>query len=160
MTVIPLRKEQPPPPASPRKLTVSRIDGHRGWSSGSSYEMIAASDGSVELIGPRKTLTVADGERLWKTLGRYEMKSWTDGDLEVRWVYGDAEGTPPEYGGRQAAHWLWLDIAVGEKVYPPTNLRLAGQTYIHKDHIVLANSSATYHGKKLREALKALRLDK
>jgi hypothetical protein len=155
MAVIPLRKEQPPP-APIRKLTVSRIDGHREWSAGVSYLMIASSDGSVELIGSRKTLHIADGKRLAATLGRYAMQPWTDGDLSVRWVYGTADGVSSEYGGRRDEHWLWLDIAIGEKTYPPTNPTRAGQTYIETQHVVLANSSATYHGKKLRDALRRL----
>jgi hypothetical protein len=60
MAVIPLRKDQPPPPEPLRKLTVSRIDGHR-MGAGVSYLMIAA---SVELIGDRKSIHIADGKRL------------------------------------------------------------------------------------------------
>jgi hypothetical protein len=155
MTVIPLRKGQPPPSGTPpRKLTVSRIEGHREWSVGGPYEMIASSDGSVELIGHRKTLVV-DGDLLVWTFER-SMKPWTEGGLSARWVYGNADGSDPSVVG-MAKHWLWLDIAIGEKVYPPTNPRLAGQTYIDTHHIVLAGSSASYHGKKLREALAKLR---
>lgn len=62
MAVIPLRKDQPPPPEPLRKLTV-RIDGHREWGVGVSYQMIA-SDGSVELIGDRKSIHIADGRSL------------------------------------------------------------------------------------------------
>jgi hypothetical protein len=159
VTVVPLRKFQSAP-AEPRKLIVSRIDGHREWSSGGAYEMIAASDGSVELISPRKTLRVADGKRLAATLGRYAMEPWTDGDFSARWVYGLADGGPPDYGGGSAGHWLWIDIGTGvipkhfDRDGNQTNPGAAGKPAI--DHIVMANSSAAYHGKKLREALRRL----
>lgn len=162
MVVIPLRKEQPPPPEPLRKLTVSRIDGHREWGAGGSYEMIAASDGSAELISIRKTLRVTDGKRLGATLARYLMEPWKDGDLAVRWVYGDADGAPPDpyAGGGRPQHWLWLDVTTGviRKHFDAngvlTNPVMAGQPAV--DHIVLSNSSAGYHSKKLRDALRRL----
>jgi hypothetical protein len=100
--------------------------------------MIAASDGSVELIGHRKTVPVTDGERLANTLGRYVMKLWSDGDLSVRWIYGDADGVPSQYG-RRPEHWLWLDIRFGVRTITLPN---ATTTVPDLDHLVLSNSSA------------------
>ena len=68
MAVIPLRKDQPPPREPLRKLTVSRIGGRREWGAGVSYQMIAASDGSIELISDRKSIHIADGKRLRRIL--------------------------------------------------------------------------------------------
>jgi hypothetical protein len=156
MAVIPLRKDQPQP-ASPRKLAVSSIEGSRQWGSGTSYQMIASSDGSVELIGHRKTLLVRDGKRLVRTLGRFVMDHWTDGDLAVRWVYGDADGAPHDPGwSGPPQHWLWLDITVGTRTIPMSNPVRGGEVVPDVEHCVLSNSSAQYHGKKLREALRRL----
>lgn len=47
MSVIPLRKDAPPP-AALRRQVVSRITGLREWSAGRPISLLAASDGSVE----------------------------------------------------------------------------------------------------------------
>jgi hypothetical protein len=76
----------------------------------------------------------------------------------VRWVYRSGDGGPPDpyAGGKRPEHWLWLDITVGERTIPMINPARGDQVVPDIDHVVPSNSSASYHGKRLRDALRRL----
>ena len=57
MSVIPLRKDQPPPPEPLRKRRVSTMAGIEDHCDGP-IEMIAASDGSIELLCRKRTIRI------------------------------------------------------------------------------------------------------
>ena len=97
MTVIPLRKDQPPPPEPLRKRRVSTMTGFEDHCDGP-IEMIAATDGSVELLCRKKTICV-EGQMLLDVLFRRETRTkaneffayWSDPEWASE--YGPRGGT-------------------------------------------------------------------
>ena len=142
MSVIPLRKDQPPPPEPLRKRRVSTMAGIEDHCDGP-IEMIAASDGSIELLCRKRTIRI-EGKLLVDLFFRRE--------AEVRETEFFAYWSGPEFASEYGPQGWHVRLCIRL----PSRFNDQGQELKQYHRISMSMSSALYHGRKLKKVLRGL----